>query len=486
MIKRYFDFVNESVELILESDVVYSKMFRTALTKIDNPISKILLDVENKDLPVSSNYFDIAKGKNDHLSVIPDRKAKEILGDTKEMVRFTGSGGGWLKHSEANESIFSKLGYVPEGEAYQPNSSEVGEIVSKITSETSGKVWCYVKFPSGKGVYNQEKLRVVDERLKEVWIKNRQEVRIGRAIRALLTVAGENILDKDLEVFVNQWKATIDKMNDRFQYFDVVDGEDIGHWYHYSNYKERSGSLGSSCMSNVNTNYFDIYIKNVDVCKLIILRSVEDDTKIVGRALLWTLSDGKKFVDRIYTIQDSDVQLFRDYTKENGWYTKQYNSSSDSGRAIAPDGTLVDLGTITVDIISGMYEAYPYLDTLKYFKPREGTLSNVRTGRGDEYTLEDTSGELWRCEYCGGSGQQTCGNCDGDGNWECGRCDGSGEVSCGECKGSGHVEDSEGNRTDCDSCGGDGTNQCRHCDGDGRIECDDCGGRGEHSCYECQ
>jgi hypothetical protein len=216
-------------------------------------------------------------------------------------------------------------------------------------------------------------------------------------------------------------------------------------------------------MSNVNTNYFDIYIKNVDVCKLIILRSVEDDTKIVGRALLWTLSDGKKFVDRIYTIQDSDVQLFRDYTKENGWYTKQYNSSSDSGRAIAPDGTLVDLGTITVDIISGMYEAYPYLDTLKYFKPREGTLSNVRTGRGDEYTLEDTSG-----------------------NWECGRCDGSGEVSCGECKGSGHVEDSEGNRTDCDSCGGDGTNQCRHCDGDGRIECDDCGGRGEHSCYECQ
>jgi hypothetical protein len=503
MIKRYFDFVNESVELILESDVVYSKMFRTALTKIDNPISKILLDVENKDLPVSSNYFDIAKGKNDHLSVIPDRKAKEILGDTKEMVRFTGSGGGWLKHSEANESIFSKLGYVPEGEAYQPNSSEVGEIVSKITSETSGKVWCYVKFTSGKGVYNQEKLRVVDERLKEVWIKNRQEVRIGRAIRALLNVAGENILDKDLEVFVNQWKATIDKMNDRFQYFDVVDGEDIGHWYHYSNYKERSGSLGSSCMSNVNTNYFDIYIKNVDVCKLIILRSIEDDTKIMGRALLWTLSDGKKFVDRIYTIQDSDVQLFRDYAKENGWYTKQYNSSSDSGRAIAPDGSLVDLGTITVDIISGMYEAYPYLDTLKYFKPREGTLSNVRTGRGDEYTLEDTSGELWRCEYCGGSGEQTCGNCDGDGSWECGNCDGEGTIDCSDCSGSGEAECSEcdgsgkngeedcddcsgSGKVSCDSCDGDGTNQCRRCDGDGREECDDCGGRGEHSCYECQ
>ena len=484
MIKRYLEFVNESIELVLESDVVYSKMFRTALTKIENPISKILLDVENKDLPVASNYFDLARGKNDTLSVIPDRKAKEILEDTKEMVRFTGSGGGWLKHSDANKSIFQQLGYEPEGDAYQPNSIAIGEVISKMTSQTSGKVWCYVKFPEGKGVYNQEKLRVVDERLKEVWSKNRQEVRIGRAIRALLTVAGENVLDKDLEVFVNQWKATVDKMNDRFQYFDVVDGEDIGHWYHHSNYKERSGCLGSSCMSNVNTNYFDIYIKNVDVCKLIILRSIEDDTKIMGRALLWTLSDGKKFVDRIYTIQDSDVQLFRDYAKENGWYTKQYNSSSDSGRAIAPDGTLVDLGTITVDIISGMYEAYPYLDTLKYFKPREGTLSNVRRG-GDEYILEDTSGQLWRCEYCGGSGMQTCGNCDGDGNWGCSRCNGSGDVNCEPCSGTGKTEGEEGEE-ECDACGGSGKNECNHCDGDGRIDCEDCNGRGEHSCYECQ
>jgi len=485
MISKYLEFINESKELILESDVVYSKMFRTALTKIDNPISKILLDVENKDLPVASNYFDLSRGKNDTLSVIPDRKAKEILEDTKEMVRFTGSGGGWLKHSDANTSIFQQLGYEPEGEAYQPNSTAIGEVVSKVTSQTSGKVWCYVKFPDGKGVYNQEKLRVVDERLKEVWSKNRQEVRIGRAIRALLTVAGENVLDKDLEVFVNLWKATIDKMNDRFQYFDVVEGQDIGHWYHYSNYKERSGSLGSSCMSNVNSNYFDIYMTNTDVCKLIILRSVEDDSLIVGRALLWTLTDGKKFVDRIYTIQDSDVQLFRDYARENGWYTKQYNSSSDSGRVNAPDGTQVDLGKITVDIKAGMYEAYPYLDTLKYFKPREGTLSNVRTGRGDEYTLEDTSGELWRCEYCGGSGMQTCGNCDGDGYWDCHRCSGSGERECGECDGSGKVEGDEGEE-ECAECGGSGNNECSYCDGDGREDCDDCNGRGEHSCYECQ
>jgi hypothetical protein len=483
MIKRYFDFVNESVDLILESDVVYSKIFRMALSKIDNPISKILIDIENKDLPVASNYIDITKGKNDHLSVIPDRKAKEILGDTKEMVRFTGSGGGWLRHSETNSSIFGKLGYTPEGEAYQPNSSQIGQVISRYTNPDSGKVWVYVQFTEGKGVYNQEKIQVVDTKSQDVWTKSRQEVRIGRAIRALLNVAGENVLDKDLEVFVNQWKATIDKMNDRFQYFDVVNGQDIGHWYNYRNYMERRGSLGSSCMSDVSSRFFDIYMSNPDVCSLIILRSIEDDTKIMGRALLWTLSDGKKFVDRIYTINDSDVQLFRDYAKENGWYAKYYNGSSDSGLVFDPQtGERTDLGEITVDIKAGEYDGYPYLDTLKYFAIQRGTLSNKSTH--DSYCLENTDGDLWRCEYCNGSGTQTCSNCDGDGSWECNECDGRGDIICDDCGGSGEIDGDEG-REECSSCGGKGNEDCSSCDGDGRRECDECDGRGNHSCYEC-
>ena len=50
MLKKYFDFINESLELILESDVVYSDKFRLALSKIENPVSKSLLDVENKEM----------------------------------------------------------------------------------------------------------------------------------------------------------------------------------------------------------------------------------------------------------------------------------------------------------------------------------------------------------------------------------------------------------------------------------------------------
>ena len=488
MIKKYLDFINESLEFLLESNVVYSNNFKKVMSKIEHPLAKAILDIENQDHPVRNNYLDVNLKANDKLGFIPDRKAQEILGDTKVYVNFVGSGGGWLRNKEVNQGIFDKLGYTYEEgtNPYDAPSTEVGEVISEITSETSGKKYAWVKFPGGQGVYNVEKLRIVDNKEKALWSKGRQEIFVGRGIRALLTSAGIKFLDKDLEEFVNLYKATVDKMNDRFQYFQSVKDHEIGHFYNYRNYKERSGSLGSSCMSNVNPDYFDIYISNPDVCELVILKSEEDDSLIVGRALLWTLSDGKKFMDRIYTIKDSDVQLFRDWAKENGWYSKQYNSSSDSARAIDPNtGEQVDLGTIVVDIKKGFYEAYPYLDTLKYFKPGAGTLSNRRSG-GEEYTLEDTGGELYRCEYCGGSGRQTCYNCDGDGYWECGNCDGDGEVQCDECSGNGHVQDAEGNDTDCDSCGGSGKNTCSRCDGDGRQECGDCDGRGEVTCHECQ
>ncbi len=487
MIKRYLDFINESLELLLESNVVYSNNFKKVMSKIDHPLAKAILDIENQDLPVRNNYLDVNLKQNDKLGFIPDRKAQEILADTKVYVNFVGSGGGWLKNKEVNQSLFDKLGYTYEEgtNPYDAPSSEIGEVISEVISEKSGKKYAWVKFPNGQGVYNTEKLRIVDQKEKALWSKGRQEIFVGRGIRALLTSAGIQFLDKDLEEFVNLYKATVDKMNDRFQYFESVKGEDIGHWYHYGTYYERQGSLGSSCMSNVNKNYFDIYMSNPDVCELVILKYEEDDRLIVGRALLWTLSDGKKFMDRIYTIKDSDVQLFRDWARENGWYAKQYNSSTDSGKAIAPDGSNVDLGTITVDIKRGMYEAYPYLDTLKYFKPGDGTLSNRRTGGSDEYTLEDTSGELYRCEYCGGSGNQTCGDCDGDGEWDCSRCNGNGERNCTECGGTGEIDGEEG-KEECPSCDGNGKEECSYCDGRGTVECDNCNGRGEHSCYECQ
>lgn len=485
MLKRYLEFIRESFEILLESNVVYSNNFKKVMSKIEHPLSKTILDIENTDLPVRNNYLDVSFKENDKLEFIPDRKAQEILADTKVYVNFIGSGGGWLRHKETNSDIFTKLGYTYDESVspYDAPSSEVGEVIAEATSDSSGKKYQWVKFPNGEGVYNVEKLRAVDNKEKALWSKGRQQIFIGRGIRALLTTAGVKISDKELEEFVNLYKSTVDKLNDKFQYFELVKGSDIGHWYNYKNYKERSGTLGSSCMSNVEERYFDIYMSNPDVCQLLILKSIEDDSLITGRALLWTLTDGTKFLDRVYTINESDVQLFRDYAKESGWCVKRYNGSSDSGQVITPQGEERDLGKMVVKIRPGHYGGYPYLDTLKYFDPSTGTLSNRSSY--DTYTLESTDGEYYRCEYCGGSGNQTCGNCDGDGYFDCNRCHGSGERECGECDGTGKIGEGE-EEEECPECGGSGDNECTECDGSGREDCGDCDGRGEHGCWECQ
>lgn len=501
MIKKYFEFITEELDiLLLESNVVFSDKLRRALTKIESPIAKKLLDIENKDIPVASNYFDVTSDKNDTLNFIPDRKAQEILGQTKEVYRFTGSSGGWLKHKDSNKAIFDKLGYTYEEgtEPYKPNSRDLGTVVGKVTSETSGKTYFWIKWQGGagtdkegvelgQGVYNQDKVRLIDSSqalLREVWSKNRQDVKVGRGVRAIMRSAGfTEFLDKDYETFVNLFKSTIDKLNDKFSYFNVVSGSDIHYWYDKNNYYERKGTLGSSCMAGADEDWLEIYTANPNQVSLVIFKSQDDDTKIVGRALLWTLTDGKKFMDRIYTINDSDVSLYREFAKENGWYAKYYNSSSDTGRCIAPDGSTVDLD-LTVNLDQKNYRHYPYLDTLKYYKEGTGILSNER--RGGAITLEDTGGGyVGDCETCGGSGNLECDDCYGRGSHDCNNCDGDSEVDCGECDGSGKITDDDGNEVDCPECSGTGKVECSDCGGSGREECSNCDGRGEVSCYDC-
>jgi len=485
MIFNYTDFIFES--LILESNVIYSDKFRQTISKIDSSITKSLIDIENKDYDVKSNFFDITLDKNDHVSFIPDRKVKEIIGeDNIEYVRYSGSGG-WLKHTESNSKIFEKLEYTPSGDPYSPNSGDIGEVIKRVVSDTSGKTYVWVKFKNssgeitGEGVYNNERLSNLENtKLKEVWLRNRQEVRVGKAIRALLKSAGVEFTDKDIEDFVNKFKSTIDIMNDKFRLFEIVEGEDIGHWYNYENYIRIGGSLGGSCMKAVPKSYFQIYMENPDVCKLVILKSEENDSKLAARALLWTLTDGKKFLDRIYTIDHANTQLFRDWAKENNIYAKYSNDNSDTSEVFDLDGSELDLGRLEVKVREGKYDYYPYLDTLKYLNWREGYLS---TERGDDdYVLESTSGRHTTCEECEGEGTYTCGYCDGDGDTECDDCGGSGNNECSDCDGSGYTEDSEGEEVECSDCRGSGEIECSTCDGGGRRDCGYCDGDGQRDC----
>lgn len=498
-IPKYLDFINESLDLILESDVVYSDNLRKALIKIDNPISKKLIELENKDLPIQSNYFDILLDKNDTISFIPDRRAQDILkNNTKEIVKYNGEGG-WLTHNiNQNGSIFDMLGYtIEEGETpHNPSFEEIGEVIRKVTSPTSGTTYAWVKFKNGQGVYNINRLSPADDKMDQIWNKNRQEIRVGRGVRSLLNSSKSKFTDKEIEEFVNQYKAVIDKLNDKFSNFEVVKGDSIAYWYKYTNYlheQSHKGTLGSSCMSDVDDDYFDMYCQNPDKISLVIYKSPENDLKILGRALLWKLDDDKMFMDRIYVYNDSDVELFRQYAKENKWYCKYYNNSTANPSAISPDGDVVKLN-LTILIKRGGYDNYPYLDTFKYYNKGSGKISTIKNS-GD-YTLEDTEGHFLSCDYCNGSGERECYDCEGSGRSDCNRCDGDGEITCDvcdgdckvdcpECDGNGTIENGGDKPKKCPICSGECEVTCPECDGNGNKECPDCDGRGYDTCETC-
>ena len=509
---KYYDFIFEN--LISESVIVYSRKFKDILKNItDSPVSSALQKIENNDITVLSNYIDISDNK-DTFSFIPDRKAKEILGDKKEKYIIYNGDGGILTHSSSNKDIYERLGYdIGDREhAYRPESGEKALFISKTTSTTSGKVYLYLKFDNGECVCNEEFVTYLDNS-KDVWTKYRQSVRVGRGVKTLLKASGiTDIKESDIELFVNKYKSEFDKLSDVFRNFELVQGQDIGMYYNNIHYLRSSkGSLSQSCMAGSPMKYFDIYMSNPEVCKLLILKTKNDDDedKIKGRALLWTLSKPKDiiFMDRIYTHDDSDVQLFREYAKSKGWYYKPHNDSSNSYAMITPQGDKVATEDLVVLLPHGeQYSNYPYLDTLKYYNPNKKTLttsdSKYRSSDGT-ILLEDTGGgHVDECSNCGGRGQVdcyecggdteiSCWECDGDGSVECKDCDGEGEIECSNCSGDGEIEcstcDGEGNvdGEECSDCSGKGKIECSDCKGKGNTKCEECEGRGEKSCERC-
>ena len=368
MITKYDDFILES--LLLESEVIYSDKFRKVLSKmIDNPIAQKLFEIENNDIDVVTNFIGIKKDDDSVLTFTPDRVAQQILKSNKKAVSYIGGNGGWLtNNTEANKSIFESLGYVPKQEkVYAPKYGEVGELISKVESQKTKKVWCYVKFEDGEGVYNFDKLKDAQDDLKRlVFNSSRQEIRIGRLVRGLLTankITGFN--DSDFEKFVNDFKATYKIMNDVFSNFEIVKGDDLGFWYHRRNYLDpQKGSLGTSCQAVGRLDWLEIYIKNPETVSLLILKSEDDPDKIVGRSLLWKLEDGSTLMDRIYVMNDSDAKIFKDYAKHNEWNSIDIDNDEDVYR------------TYVAHVKPMEFDRYPSVDTMNQWDPKTGKISN--------------------------------------------------------------------------------------------------------------
>lgn len=238
---------------------------------------------------------------------------------------------------------------------------------------------------------------------KNLWTKYRVKIKLGRFLTKVLNskdnedsirIVMNRYLkdfpdDKDIkmnrhiELFINNIKALYKTANNKELYnnIHIVSGEEIRKWYLQDNYKIIKGSLGRSCMKGKEQqDFLEIYVDNPRVCQMLIFK---EGDKISMRSLLWTLDNGKKYMDRIYATNESDSIILINFAKEKGW--AMYDADYDNNR---------EPMTVTTRTT---YEEYPYMDTFKYLDMDTKTHS-TKPKRG-MYDLTNQDGTIEEIDY---------------------------------------------------------------------------------------
>lgn len=404
MVNKYNEFILE--KLILESKLEYSKGFYNILKSINNKISNELLKLKGIDNSFTQNYIDLSN-TNDEISFIPDRKAQELIGSNTN-IKYTvleNIGSKHLHHRKkengeyVNKTIFNALGFTPVEDPEIPRSGDVGIIKSEVISNLSGKTFCWFIGDNGLEIIaNKDALQPYDETVTKLWNTNRNNIKIGRLTRSLLNTVGVTVTDRELSDFVNLFKSTYDLMNEALLKFELVRNKDIAHWYSDDNYESQTSTLGNSCMASVDSEYFDIYVYNPKVCGLLILYSDGGEIvdgkyksdKIKGRALVWTTDQGDIFMDRIYYINDSDVDLYKQYAIKNNWWCKKSQNSTQ--HCAVQKGTSEKSPIYTVTLESYDFNSYPYFDTMAFMNTQKSIISNDPSEISADRDMTSTEG----------------------------------------------------------------------------------------------
>jgi hypothetical protein len=345
-LQRFNNFLENSIleSVVNESIIYFSPDVKGILQKMDNVIAKEILNTEATDVKPDITFVDL--GEEGYLSFITMRNAKKLIEDKFPRIK---------------------------------------DIDTKPDLELAEQLFSLDKVDRGAGILTN----------------SRNSVGLGKFVNKLFP---GKFNDKDRETFVNLFKSTLEKTGERFE---LVDKDLIGMSYDKNNYLEIGGTLGSSCMNSKPPSYFEIYINNPEVCKLLVLK--DENGKILGRALVWKLESCKElrtnnsidtewFMDRQYTIKDSDVNKFRKYATDKGWSFKSYNNHHTFHK-INFKGTEFEVD-MKIKIKGGNYGRYPYMDTFRRYDPFNGKLFNddEREGSEGQYILESTSGSYEEIE----------------------------------------------------------------------------------------
>jgi hypothetical protein len=214
------------------------------------------------------------------------------------------------------------------------------------------------------------------------------EIKFGRFLNKVLTeIQKDNqylkFNAKDIETFVNLYKAHNAFDRNAFEYFKVVEGEEIKKWYLEKTYERGCGTLNNSCMRLEKCQeFFDIYTNPENRVKMLILTN---NDKLIGRCLLWETDKGK-YMDRVYA-NDHIQNLFKKWAEENDYNLTHYRNSQSNEQ-------------LTTKIKEDFNKPFPYLDSFRFMSFNEDDQNNTATlytqePRGRRYfLLNETNGNF--------------------------------------------------------------------------------------------
>lgn len=227
-----------------------------------------------------------------------------------------------------------------------------------------------------------------------VWKEKRSEMKVGKLIKLLFGQVypinhpkGEPIPKprNDIESFVNKFKAEREK-NVNYNRFELIKGKDFHYWYsqdNYSRFVHDETTLGRSCLRyNKSSKFLKMYSENPEIFSLLILK--DDANKLRGRAIVWNLHEpkGRIYMDRIYSVNDFDVELFKNYAKERGWLYKERQTYGWENNIVdSKDGKVYSWNDMLLSCTlkkspGNHYKYYPYLDTLSIYNRETKVLCN--------------------------------------------------------------------------------------------------------------
>ena len=343
LLSNYDNYINELklTESLRTFPLFLSKRLRKMLGEIDHDISKELLAKHSDlDTRVKQTFVDIHPQKSDTITFINPNKAVDVLGwDIKDDEE--------LKDLEKN--------------------------------------------------YDVDKLKRLQDR-NRLFKDFRGETRWGRFINGafpeqfkLSIPGGQN--KQDIESFVNLYKSLYSREG-KFKLLDIVNGDDIAYWYNYNHYSSQNGSLGDSCMKRRGSDTFELYTDNPEKVNMVIMYEDERKETIKARAILWSLNfpSDRKFMDRVYSNDYSDEQTFIDFAKENNWLYKSRQSMGSDVNITDPFNDNSSHKTMMSELHHDDYEQYPYCDTMTFYNPGTGEISNKSSAYNARYELTDTDG----------------------------------------------------------------------------------------------